>query len=134
MSERERAGGEAGGVHSCRGNLSHKWQVGDIALQRSGCVEEQELYNNEDRRERGITSQTVKIYIYIFQRQRGEWTDPKVTGHFHCTGEEAAQPRISCHLVDVQSVDSEEGGRQGGRGGGGAGDQSSSQSSSPLLN
>lgn len=53
-----------------------------------------------------------------------------MTGHFHSTGEEVAEPRIPCHLVDVQSVDSKE----GGRGGGGAGEERSSQSSSPLLN
>ena len=49
---------------------------------------------------------------------------------FSQRGEEGAEPRIPCHLVDVQSVDSEE----GGRGGGGAGKERSSQSSSPLLN
>ncbi len=65
-----------------------------------------------------------------FKQQPGEWTDPKVTGHFHCTGEEAAEPRIPCHLVDVRSMDSEE----GGRGGGGAGEERSNQSSSLLLN
>ncbi len=65
-----------------------------------------------------------------FKQQPREWTDPEVTGHFHCTVEEAAEPRIPCHLVDVQSMDSAE----GGRGEGGAGEERSSQSSSPLLN
>lgn len=36
-----------------------------------------------------------------------------MTGHFH-SGKEAAEPRISCHLVVLQSMDSKEGGRVGG--------------------
>lgn len=36
-----------------------------------------------------------------FKQQPGEWIYPEVTGHFHCAGEEAAEPRIPCHLVNV---------------------------------
>lgn len=97
----------------------------DIALQRSGFVEKEELYNNEDRRERGVNSgrQTVEIFA-------AEWTVPKVTGHFHCMGRKQRSPGflVISWMCRAWTAKKEGGGR------GGAGEERSSQSSSPLLN
>lgn len=77
-----------GGVHSCRSNLSHK--VGISHCKRSGYVEKERMYKNEDSVERGGAF-----------KQPGEWTYPEVAEHFHCAVEEAAEPRIPCHFVNV---------------------------------
>lgn len=87
---------------------------GDIALQRSGCVEKEELYNNKE--EEGREKQQVEgRQLKKIKLQPGEWTNPEVTGHLQRAGEEAANPRISCHLLNVQSMDSEGGGRRSWR-------------------
>lgn len=55
---------------------------GDIALQRSGCVEKHKLCNKEGRTDRRIKSRR-KAFSPPFKHRSVERTDPEVTRHFH---------------------------------------------------
>lgn len=101
----------------------------DITLQRSGCVEREESYDNDNTK--GKKNKKWIAGILKKEAAGGKVGNPEVTGHF-CQGRGDRGERSRAQGFLSSPGFAKHGQEGGGRGG--AWEEQSSQSSSPLLN